>query len=162
MVGFGIMKKYNCLNIETELQALGPLSVVDQRRSTLIPRPRNIILQHLQNFHCRLRIGFFCRKHPLALDHTSSLSLSKEKNFFSTFFFLHAEYIVAHPPPLTEGGMMIRRAAYLTFFLTTPTEKGNCQPILTSFYFPREIFWIVINLFCRKKENLKNGIYFYP
>ena len=117
------------------MQALGPLSVVDQRRSTLIPRPQN-----LQNFHCHTTNGICCQKHPPKLDHTSSLSVSKEKNFLSTFFFLHAEYIVAHPPPLTEGGMMIRRAAYLTFFLTTPTEKGNCQTILTSLYFPQNIF----------------------
>ena len=76
MVGFRIMKKYNCLNIETELQALGPLYVVDQRRST---RPQNIILQHLQNFHCRTTNGICCQKHPLLeLDHTSSLSVSKE------------------------------------------------------------------------------------
>ena len=98
MVVFSIMKKYNCRNIETELQALGPLCVVHQRRSTLIPLPQNLILQHLQNFHCHTTNGICCQKHPLELDHTSSLSVSKEKNFFSTFFFLHAEYIVAHPP----------------------------------------------------------------
>ena len=88
----------------------------------------------------------------------------KNKNFFSTFFFSHAEYIVALPPPLTEGGMMIRRAAYLTFFLTTPTEKGNCQcqTVLTSFYFPREIFWTVLNVFRMKKGNLKNVVYCLP
>ena len=140
MVGFGIMEKYNCRNIETELQVLGPLYVVHQRRSTLIPLPQNLILQHLQNFHCRSIIGFFCRNIVLNWTILLACLCQKNKNFFSTFFFLHAEYIVAHPPPLTEGGMMIRRAAYLTFFLTTPTEKGNCQTILTSLYFPQNIF----------------------